>query len=71
MLRLIHMFAPSRHFADCEECGTAFDPVYGGACRTCGRLLCPDHFFGSRVQRLRSLVGLEVRCVDCRARGVR
>jgi hypothetical protein len=32
--------------ARCEECGTAFDPLTGGICPSCRRLLCARHLRG-------------------------
>ena len=65
----MHLFEPSGAVARCERCGDPFDPVFGGACAECRRLLCGPDLFGSRYQRLRSWLGLEVRCVECRAGG--
>jgi len=51
----------------CDQCGRAFDPTYGGVCRSCRRLLCPDHLYGSVWQRLRGLLGFTVSYSRCRA----
>ena len=32
--------------ARCEECGTSFDPLTGGICPACRRLLCATHLRG-------------------------
>lgn len=67
MIRFMHVFEPSMHVGDCEACGEKFDPVYGGACTSCRRLLCSEHLYGSRWWRLLGYVGREVKCVECRA----
>lgn len=67
MIRFMHVFEPSYYVGDCEACGERFDPVYGGACPSCRRLLCSTHLYGSRWQRLRGYFGREVQCVDCRS----
>src|SRR5690606_21626573 len=38
---------PSRVSATCDECRTRFDPVKGGVCPACRRLLCGAHYYGS------------------------
>ena len=55
----------------CEQCRMQFDPVYGGACTRCRRLLCATDLHGGLVRRLMAIVGLvrEPVCVRCRARG--
>ena len=35
----------------------AFDPVHGGVCSRCNRLLCSKHIFGSIGRRLQSFLG--------------
>ena len=34
--------------ARCEQCGDEFDPLDGGICPACRRLLCPAHRWGWR-----------------------
>jgi hypothetical protein len=68
VIKFMHVFEPSSQYARCDACEAEFDPVFGGACRSCQRLLCSVHFYGrSRFQRLRNYLGFEVKCVDCRA----
>lgn len=68
MIKFMHVFEPSSQYGRCDACGIEFDPVYGGACPSCRRLLCPAHFYGgSRLQRWRGYLGLDVKCVECRA----
>ena len=53
---------------DCDRCGARFDPVSGGVCARCRRILCGDHLHGSLVQRLRvTLFGGTPTCIYCRA----
>jgi hypothetical protein len=57
---------PSRTLATCDECRAVFDPVRGGVCLQCRRLLCGDHYYGSVLRRLQGLLGFRPRCVACR-----
>jgi len=57
---------PSRTLATCDECRAVFDPVRGGVCPQCRRLLCGDHYYGSLLRRLQGLLGFRPRCVACR-----
>jgi hypothetical protein len=64
----IRFFRRSTLATDCDACGGRVDVIEGGACATCGRILCFRHLYGSWVARLRSeLGGGAVRCVECRA----
>jgi len=56
----------SRTIGTCDECRAAFDPVKGGVCPRCRRLLCGDHYYGSILRRLHGLVGGRPACVRCR-----
>jgi len=63
------VFKPSAQLGRCDECRTTFDPVYGGGCVRCRRLLCPVHLYGGFWRRLLARVvprGAPV-CVRCRA----
>lgn len=60
------VFQPSRTLAQCDECRAVFDPVRGGVCSQCRRLLCGDHYYGSVLRRLQGLLGFAPRCVACR-----
>jgi hypothetical protein len=54
--------------AQCDRCRTVFDPVYGGVCESCGRLLCGRCVYGSVFRRLQSyLPGAKLICTECRA----
>jgi hypothetical protein len=57
----------SRDWAACERCRRRFNLIEGGVCRSCGRILCDDHLYGSWIQRLRRYVGAAATCVECRA----
>ncbi len=71
MRGVMPVFTPSFVFGDCEQCGERFDPVKGGVCAACSRILCGTHLFGSRAYRLRAVVGLPAVCVACRNEGRR
>gem|GEM_PF-1262933 len=58
---------PSRVIATCDECRARFDPVRGGVCDSCRRLLCPTHYYGSFLRRLQGLLGFSPLCPACRA----
>ncbi|HEU4628485.1 MAG TPA: hypothetical protein VFS08_02030 [Gemmatimonadaceae bacterium] len=60
------VFQQSRTLATCDECRVHFDPVRGGVCPQCRRLLCGTHYYGSPLRRLQGLVGGRPRCVACR-----
>ena len=61
------MLRRSSLMAACDECGRAFDPVKGGVCPACGRLLCGEHFYGSLLRRMLGYLGVPTRCVRCRS----
>lgn len=58
----------SRVIATCDECRARFDPVRGGVCQDCRRLLCGEHYYGSLLRRLQGLLGFTPRCPRCRQR---
>jgi len=65
-------FKPSAQLARCDVCRTVFDPVFGGVCAQCRRLLCPTHLYGGAFQRLLGRFSLrQAVCVDCRAKSGR
>ena len=66
--RRLVFFRESMFKTDCERCGVRFDPVKGGVCEQCKRILCGDHLYGSLGQRLRvQLLGATPVCIYCRA----
>lgn len=58
---------PSRVIATCDECRARFDPVRGGVCDSCRRLLCGTHYYGSILRRVQGMLGIAPLCVACRA----
>jgi hypothetical protein len=60
-------FRPSTFRGQCERCGAWFDPVHGGVCASCGKILCIAHLHGSMLARLRSLLGGQPVCAACRS----
>jgi hypothetical protein len=62
------LFRQSAQLARCDQCRTFFDPVYGGVCTRCGRLLCATHLHGGFLSRLIGrLVPRKTECVQCRS----
>src|SRR5688500_20354276 len=53
--------------AECERCGVRFDPVTGGVCSVCRRILCDAHLNGSFFRRARTCFGAAPACVYCAA----
>ena len=51
--------------AECERCGVRFDPVSGGVCSVCRRILCDAHLNGSFFRRARTWFGAAPVCVFC------
>ena len=66
-MAMLKMLRPSSKLASCDECGVSFDPVHGGVCSRCGRLLCGKHVFGSIVRRVQSWLGFALVCTVCRS----
>jgi hypothetical protein len=52
---------------ECDVCDYRFDPLHGGVCDSCNRILCIDHLHGSWLRRLRVDLGAKNICVECRA----
>lgn len=52
--------------ATCEQCRTQFDPVTGGICAECGRLLCARHLRGWRPFVFALFERAQPVCVACR-----
>ena len=63
----IRFFRDSLLGTECDACGGRVDLMQGGACPSCKRILCFRHLYGSWFARLRSELGGESRCVECRA----
>jgi hypothetical protein len=62
------IFKTSAQLGRCEQCRLLFDPVYGGACSRCGKLLCAVHLHGGFWRRLygRLVPRSAVVCAGCR-----
>jgi hypothetical protein len=52
--------------ATCEQCHTRFDPVTGGICAQCHRLLCGRHLRGWRPALFALFERAQPVCVACR-----
>jgi hypothetical protein len=59
------LFRPTTLVMECDSCRTRFDPIQGGVCPTCERLLCNRHLYGSWVRRLRGYFGMKTVCPEC------
>ena len=46
------LLRPSVILARCDICRLPFDPVFGGICPQCGKLLCSTHLFGNPLVKL-------------------
>ncbi len=66
-MAMIKMLRPSSMLAACDECRLPFDPVHGGVCSRCHRLLCGHHIYGSILRRLQSFLGMALVCTACRS----
>ncbi|HEX5582024.1 MAG TPA: hypothetical protein VFX39_10625, partial [Gemmatimonadaceae bacterium] len=64
---LMALLQRSRIIATCDECRLPFDPVRGGVCPRCRRLLCGTHYYGSILSRLQGMLGMVPLCPRCRA----
>ena len=66
-MAMIKMLRPSSMFGKCDECRAVFDPVYGGVCSRCKRLLCGRHIYGSIFRRIQAWFGVALVCTVCRS----
>ena len=58
-------------YMDCERCGLPFEPMKGGLCQRCDRILCAADLHGDILSRWRAAITGRAICVECRAkRGV-
>lgn len=55
-------------YMHCERCRLPFEPMKGGLCERCDRILCPNDLHGSLFARWRAAVTRHAVCVECRAR---
>jgi hypothetical protein len=65
----MRLFQQSQIIAQCDKCRVRFDPVRGGYCDGCERLLCDAHYYGTGVRALLRFVGTKTLCPECRAAG--
>ena len=68
---MMKIFREGMFKGDCDQCGASFDPVSGGVCASCKRILCGRHFYGSLTRRLAALVRPATVCVKCLREGKR
>jgi hypothetical protein len=68
-MRLTPIFVKPLFMGECDECGATFDPIKGGVCEQCRRILCGRHLVGpSLAHRVVAMFGFAPkRCVQCRA----
>jgi hypothetical protein len=65
-MAMLKVLRPSSMLGMCDECRASFDPVHGGVCSRCNRLLCGRHIYGSFFRRLQSFLGTPLICTVCR-----
>ena len=53
-------------YVDCERCGLPFEPMKGGLCHRCDRILCPADLHGDIFSRWRAAITGRALCVECR-----
>jgi hypothetical protein len=58
-------------YMDCERCGLPFEPLKGGLCQRCDRILCPADLHGDVLSRWRAAITGRAICVECRAKRAR
>jgi hypothetical protein len=68
-MRIIPVFVKPLFMGTCDACQVSFDPVRGGVCAECRRMLCARHLAGTSLPaRIATLFGvMPKRCVECRA----
>ncbi|MGQ0712404.1 MAG: hypothetical protein ACT4PJ_01595 [Gemmatimonadaceae bacterium] len=54
-------------FMKCERCGLPFEPIKGGLCQRCDRILCPADLHGSALARWRAALTGRATCLECRS----
>src|SRR5688500_281596 len=53
-------------YMECERCGLPFEPIKGGLCQRCDRILCAADLHGDLLSRWRAALTGRVICVECR-----
>jgi hypothetical protein len=66
-MRIIPVFTTAAVRTECDVCNYRFDPIHGGVCEACNRILCLKHLHGSWLRRLTVDMGARCVCVECRA----
>jgi hypothetical protein len=67
MIAGVPVFTKATVRTECEVCDFRFDPLHGGVCERCSRILCMRHLHGSWLRRLSVDLGARCICVDCRS----
>lgn len=55
-------------YIDCERCGLPFEPIKGGLCQRCDRILCAADLHGDLLSRWKAALTGRTICVECRAK---
>ncbi|HET6701419.1 MAG TPA: hypothetical protein VFH14_06440 [Gemmatimonadaceae bacterium] len=55
-------------YIDCERCGLPFEPIKGGLCPRCDRILCAADLHGDIFSRWKAALTGRAICVECRAK---
>ena len=53
-------------YMQCERCSLPFEPIKGGLCQRCDRILCSADLHGDTLSRWRAALTGRVICVECR-----
>jgi hypothetical protein len=55
-------------YMKCERCGLPFEPIKGGLCQRCDRILCAADLHGDLLSRWKAALTGRAICVECRQR---
>ena len=69
-MSMVPIFTKALVRTECDICDYRFDPIHGGVCDKCQRILCMKHLHGSWIRRLWVDLGAANVCVECRAGAV-
>ena len=53
-------------YMECERCGLPFEPMKGGLCQRCDRILCSADLHGDLFSRWKAALTGRAICVECR-----
>ncbi|HJR67502.1 MAG TPA: hypothetical protein VJ802_13820 [Gemmatimonadaceae bacterium] len=53
-------------YMQCERCSLPFEPIKGGLCQRCDRILCSADLHGDTLSRWRAALTGRAICVECR-----